>query len=75
MLNAAQLHELRLASGLSIYALADRAGVHWLTVLNAERPDRSIKPETRRRLMAALDAAVEERTLLVAAARLVLDVA
>jgi DNA-binding XRE family transcriptional regulator len=37
MLNAEQLRELRQVAGLSIYALAERAGVHWQTVLSAER--------------------------------------
>ncbi len=73
MLTAEQLHELRLASGLSIYRLADRANVHWLTVLRAENPERSarIRRETRRRLEAALREAVEEKAVLVAAAQAV----
>ena len=75
MLNAEQLHELRLAAGVSIYTLSDRAGVHWLTVLNAEKPDRTIKPETRRRLEKALAAAIEERAILVATARWLLAAA
>jgi hypothetical protein len=75
MLNANQLHELRLAAGLSIYALGERAGVHWLTVINAEKPERRIRPDTRRRLERALREAVEERAVLVAAARLVLAAA
>jgi len=75
MLNAEQLHELRLAAGMSIYTLADRAGVHWLTVLNAEKPDRTIKPETRRKLESALAAAVEERAILIATARWLLAAA
>ncbi len=69
MLSAEQLHELRLVADLSIYALADRAGVHWLTVLNAEKPERHIRHETRRRLEAALRTAVEERAVLVATAQ------
>jgi ribosome-binding protein aMBF1 (putative translation factor) len=62
-------------AGLSIYALADRAGVHWLTVLNAEKSDRTIKPETRRKLERALAAAVEEQAMLVATARWLLAAA
>ncbi len=75
MLNAEQLHELRLAAGVSIYTLADRAGVHWLTVLNAEKPDRTIKPETRNKLETALAAAIEERAILIATARWLLAAA
>lgn len=74
MLNPEQFHELRLAAGLSIYSLAGRARVHWLTVLSAEKPSRSIKPETRTKLEAALREAVEERALLVATARCLLAV-
>jgi hypothetical protein len=69
MLNAEQLHELRLAAGVSIYTLGESARVHWLTVLNAEKSDRTIRPETRRRLESALAAAVEKRAVLVATAR------
>jgi DNA-binding LacI/PurR family transcriptional regulator len=69
MLNAEQFHELRMAAGMSIYTLANRAGVHWLTVLNAENPERTIRPETRQRLEGALRAAIEEQAVLVATAR------
>jgi predicted transcriptional regulator len=68
VLNAEQLHELRLAAGVSIYTLAERAGVHWQTVLSAERGC-NLKAMTRQRLEAALDAVVEERAILVATAR------
>ena len=72
MLNAEQFHELRLTAGLSIYTLAERAGVHWLTVLSAEKPERTIRPATRQRLETALRGAIEERAVLVAAAQYVL---
>jgi transcriptional regulator with XRE-family HTH domain len=75
VLSAEQFRELRLAAGLSIYALADRAGVHWQTVLIAEKAERStrMRHKTRRRLNEALRSAVEEQAVLVAVARWLLS--